>query len=79
MKRVERTEVVMVLSQQRAGFAQRNPYAMDMDRNNRNYYACGRFGHIARYYRNKRADVNRRMETKDNNNLNRDRGLMGPN
>jgi len=79
MKRVERTEVVMVLSQQRAGFAQRNPYAMDMDRNNRNYYACGRFGHITRHYRNRGANVNRRMETEDNNNLNRNGGLMDPN
>jgi len=76
---VERTEVVMVLFQQRAGFAQRNSYAMNMNRNNRNYYACERFGHIARHYRNRGANMNRRMETEDNNNLNRDRGLIGPN
>ena len=35
IERVERTNVVMVTPQQRAGFPQRNPYAMDMDRNNR--------------------------------------------
>jgi len=53
---------------------------MDVDRNNRNCYACGGFGHLARHYRNRRAGMNRKMETEDNNNnLNGDRGLIGPN
>jgi len=38
---VERTKAVMVHPQQRVGFAQRNTYAMEVDRNNRNCYACG--------------------------------------
>jgi len=52
---------------------------MDVDRNNRNCYACGGFGHIARYCRNRGVGMNRRMETEDNNNLNGDKGLMDPN
>jgi len=49
---VERTEAVMVHSQQRTEFAQRNPYAMNVDRR-RNCYNCGGFGHIAKHYRNR--------------------------
>ena len=49
MERVERTEAVIVCPQQRAGFAQRNPYAMNVDRReNRNCYSCGGFRHLAR-------------------------------
>jgi len=44
---------VMVHPNQRAGFAQHNPYTMDIDRRNRNYYSCGRFGYLARNYRNR--------------------------
>ena len=53
---------------------------MDVNRNSRNCYACGGFGHLARHCRNREAGMNRRMETEDNtNNLNGDRGLVGPN
>ena len=51
IKGVKKTEVVMICSQRRTGFAQRNPYAMDVDRG-RNCYACREFGHLVRYYRN---------------------------
>ena len=42
----------MVYSQQRVGFAQRNSYAMDVNRG-RNCYACGGFGHMAWHCWNK--------------------------
>jgi len=45
MKGVERMNVVMIYSQQKEGVAQRNPYAMEVDRG-RNCYSCSRFGHI---------------------------------
>jgi len=49
MEGVERTNVVMANSQQRAGFPQRNPHAMDVDKRvNRNCYACGGFDHMAK-------------------------------
>jgi len=54
---------------------------MDVDRG-RNCYACGGFEHLARYCRNRRMGMNRRMEqVEDNNNsnLNGDGGLVGPN
>ena len=79
MERVERIEVVMVYPQQRVGFVQRNLYAMDVDRE-RNCYACGGFGYLARYCRNRRMGMNQRMEIEgDNSNLKGDEGLMGPN
>ena len=55
----------MVYPQQRVGFAQRNSYAMDVDRG-RNCYACGGFGHIAWHCRNRgvenRIGKGRRLE-----------------
>jgi len=57
MERVERIEAVMVHPQQRAGFAQRNPYAMDVDRE-KNCYACGGFEHLARHCRNREIGMN---------------------
>jgi len=54
---------------------------MDMDRSwNRNCYAYGGFGHLARNYRN-RGMTNRRMEVDQdsNNNLNGEGGLGSPN
>jgi len=52
---VERTDAVMMHPQQRIEGAQRNPYAMDVDRReNRNCYSCGGFRHLARNCRNKR-------------------------
>jgi len=41
---------MIVHPQQRAGLAQYNIYAMEVDRN---YYACGGFGHMAQYCRNR--------------------------
>ena len=64
MEGVERTNVMMARPQQQgAVFPPRNPYAMDVDRReNRNCYACGRFGHLARNYRNRGIGMNRRMK-----------------
>jgi len=45
---------------------------MDVDRReSRNYYSYGGFGYLARNYRNKRTDMNRRMKCEENSNLNR--------
>jgi len=83
MEGVERTNVAMVRPQQQgAGFPQRNLYAMDVDRReNRNCYACGGFGHLARNCRNRGIGMNRRMEVDQdaNNNLNGEGGLGSPN
>ena len=79
---VERTNAAMMTSQQRPGFPQRNPYAMDVDRReNRNCYACREFGHLARNYRNRGMGMNRKMEVDQNtnSNLNREGGLGSPN
>jgi len=60
---------------------QRNPYAMDMDRReNRTCFACGGFGHMARFCRN-RGMVNRKIEVDQNlsNNLNGEGDLVSPN
>jgi len=81
MEEVERTNVAMETSQQRAGFPQRNPYAMEVDRReNWNCYVCGGFGHLARNCRN-RGMMNRRMEVEQdsNSNLNGEGGLGSPN
>jgi len=76
---VKRIEAVIVHPQQRAEFAQRNPYAMDIDRG-RNCYTCGVFGYLARYCRNRKMGMNQRMEIEeDKSNLKGNRGLMGPN
>jgi len=83
MEGVERTNVVIARSQQQgAVFPPRNPYAMDVDRReNRSYYTCRGFGHLARNCRNRRIGMNRRMEVDQdsNNNLNGERGLGSPN
>jgi len=81
MEGVERTNAAMMTPQQRAGFPQRNPYAMDVDkRENRNCYAYGGFGHLARNCRN-RMGMNRRIEVDQdsNSNLNGEGGLESPN
>ena len=68
------------LQQQGAGFSPRNPYAMDVDRReNRNCYACGGFGHLARNCRNRGMGMNRRMEVDQDNNLNGEGGLGSSN
>ena len=80
MEGVERTNAAMAIPQQRAGFSQRNPYAMDVDRReNRICFTCGGFGHMARFCRN-RGMVNRKVEMdQENSNLNREGGLGSPN
>ena len=49
-------------------FPRRDPYAMEVDRR-RNCYACGGFGHMARYCRNQgqrgRVAENRRVEYRE--------------
>ena len=66
MEGVERTNIVMVCPYQRAWFAQHNPYTMDVDQGNRNYYSCREFGHLARNCRNResgnRIGKGRRLE-----------------
>ena len=80
----------MVYSNQRAGFAQYNSYAMNMDRKNQNCHNCGGFRHLARNYRNrgtgnkirerKRLEYRKRRiiegENKNNNNLNGNKDLI---
>jgi len=72
MEGVERTNEVMVCPQQRVGFAQWNPYTMEVDKSNRNCYSCGDFGHLARNCRNKgiaeRIGQGRRLEYRNENN-----------
>jgi len=77
MKGVERINTVMTNPQQRVEFPQRNPYAMDMDKNNWNCYAYGGFRHLARNCRNRITGINRRIEVKqDNNNLKEEQNLI---
>jgi len=80
MEGVERTNAAIVTPQQRVGFPQRNPYAMDVDRrDNRTCFACGGFGHMARFCRN-RGMMSRKVEVNsDNSNLNGEGDLVSPN
>ena len=61
---------VMVHLNQRAGFAPYNPYAMKVDRRNRNYYNYKGFRHLVRNRRNKgienRIRKSRRLEYENN-------------
>jgi len=69
--------MVMVNPQQRAGFPPRNSYTMDVDRRmNKNCYTCRGFGHLARNCRNRKMEMNRRMEVDNNNNLKEERDLI---
>jgi len=83
MEGVERMNAAVARPQQQgAGFPQRNPYTMDVDRReNRNYYTCRGFGHLVRNYRNREMGMNRRIEVDQdsNNNLNGKEGLGSPN
>jgi len=82
MEEVERTKVVMVHPQQRTGFAQRNPYAIDVDKE-RNCYSCGEFGHMEKYCRNRRTGnriwEGRRLEYGENERQGRVEGGNGEN
>jgi len=69
MEGIERTNAVVVRgsgSRQNTGAPlRRDPYAIEIDQG-RNCYACGGFGHMARYCRNRgqrgRVAENRRIE-----------------
>jgi len=56
MKEVERTNIVMVYLNQWAVLVLHNSYAIKVDYKNRNYYNCGRFGHLARNCKNRRIE-----------------------
>ena len=62
----------MVYPNQKTGFTQCNPYAIDMNRGNRNCYSCGGFGYLARNCRNRRTEnrigEGRRLEYRQENN-----------
>ena len=67
MEEVERTNVVIVRPTQRAGLAQQNPYAMDIDRE-RNCYSYEGFDLIAWNCRRQIMGQERRMEYEINRN-----------
>ena len=86
IERVEKTNIIMIQpQQQRAGFTPCNSQAMDVDRReNQNCYNYGGFRHLARNCKNKgeRVGQGRRLEygeNRPNNNLNGNKGLIGPN
>ena len=83
MKGVERTNIVIVHPNQRAGFTPCNPYIMDVNRGNWNCYSYRGFEHLARNCRNKgtknRIGKEIRLEYGQNNeqsNLNGNRDLI---
>ena len=82
MERVEKMNMVMACPQQREWFVQQNPYAMEVDRSNRNCYSCESFGHFARNCRNRRVGnrigERRRLEYGSNKN-NEQRRIEGEN
>ena len=50
---------------------------MDVNRRmNKNCYACRGFGHLARNCRNRKTEMNRRMEVDNNNNLKEEQDLI---
>jgi len=65
---MERTNAVIVCPNQRIRFVQHNPYAMEVDKGNRNCYNCGGFGYLARNCINRetenRIGKGRRLEYK---------------
>ena len=71
MKKIERTNVVIVCLNQQAGFVPwQDPYTMKVDQGNRNCYSCRSFRHLARNCRNKgtggRIRERRRLEYRNN-------------
>ena len=65
MEGIERTNAVVVRGQSAGIPPRRDPFAMEVDRE-RNCFACGEFGHMARHCRNRgmrgRVGENRRVE-----------------
>ena len=53
MEGVERINAVMVCPNQGVGLAQRNLYAIEVDRRNQNCYNCRKFGYLASNCRNR--------------------------
>jgi len=62
MEGVERTNVEIVYLIQRVEFTQQNPYIMEVDCTNMNYYNCRGFSHLARNCRNRRTENRIREE-----------------
>jgi len=81
MEGVKRINAVIVHSNQRAGLAQHNLYAMDMNYKNQNCYNYGGFGHLARNYRNRgigyRIGKGKRLEYRERRENRQDRNLNG--
>ena len=79
IKRIERTNAVMVHPTQQAVFTLQNPYAMEVDRGNKNCYNCGSFEHITRHCRNRKTEdrigEGRRLEYRGNKN-NKERRMI---
>ena len=81
MEGMERINIVVRNLGKQIGPPRRELYAMNVDKG-RNYYNCGRFGHLARNCRNRenRIGESRRLEYEqgDNrqNNLNREQDLI---
>ena len=81
---VERTDVVMIYSQQRVEGIQRNPYTINVDRReNKNCYNCGGFEYLVRNCRNRRIGnrirEGRRLEYRGNERQGRVEGENGKN
>jgi len=73
MEEVERMNAIIVHLNQWAVFApQQDPYAMKVDRGNRNCYNCRDFEHLARNCRNRRTEgrieKNKRLEYRNGSN-----------
>ena len=75
----------MVYLNQWTVFALHNPYTIEVDKENQNYYNCEGFRYLARNCRNRgtgdRIKEDKRLEYRNNrqneqNNLNRDRDLI---
>ena len=65
MEGVERTNAIIVCSNQEVVFIQCNPYAMNVNRG-RNCYSRGGFDYLAQNCRKQIMDQERRMEYEDN-------------
>jgi len=77
MKRVKWMNTAIVYPNQWAEFVLYNPYTIEVNHGNRNYYNCGGFEHLARKYRNRkkggRIMKGKRLEYEENN---RQRGMI---